>query len=163
MRMVACLLVAWLLIVGLTQGRTVVKHPASRSLVGVAAARQQPQPLEWFPADNESVLLLRRWRRPRMYSIVFNKIAKCSSSSAGGVMRALAYNMGLFTDTQILGLTNNTAQRVDRAAVTGATLDGIITHQPFIMATHAAAHIWQVLQRVRVRVPARVRFRSPCV
>ena len=154
----------WLLVVvellSVAQGPTVARHSASHSFFSNAAARQQPEePLGLFAIDNTS-LLLRRWSRPRIYSIVFNKISKCSSSSAGGVMRALAHHMGLFPDTQILGLTNASAATTrrtkiaDNGAVAEATLDGFIKREPFVMATHLAAQTWQALQRVSVRVLA---------
>ena len=72
----------------------------------------------------------------------------------------MAHHMGLFPDTQILGLTNASAATTrrtkfaDNGAVAEATLDGFIKREPFVMATHLAAQTWQALQRVSVRVLA---------
>ena len=98
------------------------------------------------------------WVSRHNYSIVFNKIMKCASSTAAGVLRAVAYHSGLFSDTQLDNMTIAT-NRTTRTAIAnrsrGVEVDlwpfkyaTYIKNEPFVLATHAAAHEWQTLQRV---------------
>jgi hypothetical protein len=66
-----------------------------------------------FDSDN---FLLKPWSHVANYSIVYNKIPKCASSTTAGIFRTIANNNNLYTDTAIaykfaINSTNLTDQR----------------------------------------------------
>ena len=90
---------------------------------------------------NSSSFLLREWRRAQNFSIVFNKIDKCSSSSAAGVMRTIGFHRHAYADTQM---------HLKQGGSLHAT--HLTSHEPFVLATHHAAGQWSRF-RQKVRNP----------
>lgn len=88
-------------------------------------------PVQPSHALSSSGFLLREWRRVQNFSIVFNKIEKCSSSSAAGVMRTVGFHRNAYADTQMHLKQGGSLQATH-----------LTSHEPFVLATHHAAGQW---------------------
>jgi len=90
---------------------------------------------------------LQPWRPHKRFSLVFNKIEKCSSSTAGGVMRAIGYFRNATPDTH---MTNMKTSKSVKSLLAEASADRVaqVVPEPFVMATHDAVHVWNALSSV---------------
>ena len=123
----------------------------------------------WAESDNTSektTWMMKTWPPPifvppKTYSIVFNKVEKCASSTVGGILRVIAHRRNLTADTSyseaFLSEAEKGQQKVvnpsgqflsDTAAETGQRWVDTL-REPFILATHHARLQWGQLQQVR--------------
>ena len=99
-------------------------------------------------AQQNSSFVLRGWDRVSNYSIVYNKIQKCSSSTVAGIFRTIGLHRNAYPDTGMTFLTHFQQHLATMSDVQTAKA----LREPFVMATHDSAGQWKRLRpRVRLR------------
>eukprot|EP00750_Incisomonas_marina_P014042 INCI1759.2.p1 GENE.INCI1759.2~~INCI1759.2.p1 ORF type:complete len:301 (-),score=41.27 INCI1759.2:704-1606(-) len=93
-------------------------------------------------AQKNSSFILREWDRVSNFSIVYNKIQKCSSSTVGGVFRTIGLHRNARPDTDMPFLTHLGKHLGTMSDAEAAQA----LHEPFVLAMHEAAGEWHQLR-----------------
>lgn len=126
---------------------------ATASTIIVSASKKKPSRSSSSVDDDDDArkngsFILSEWERVSNFSIVYNKIQKCSSSTVGGVFRTIGLHRNAHPDTGTpFFLHHLSGGKISKLADSEVAE---LLHEPFVMAMHESAKEWRHL-RPRVR------------
>ena len=99
------------------------------------------------PLWSNPKFLLKPWERSKKYSILFNKIEKCASSSVASVVRAIGYRRRAATEAQYSEAYKFMHKLTQsKTAAWQAAFAGL--GEPFTLATHTSVIMWRHMREV---------------